>query len=163
MLSKEMQKAFNEQINKEMFSSYLYLAISAALSEQYLDGFAKFFQVQAQEEWGHAMKIFKYINERSGRVVLEKIDKPQSDYKDIEEIFTLTLDHEKKVTKSIHTLVDLAIKEKDHASASFLDWFVNEQVEEEANMENWLAKIKMVGVKGQALIMLDVHAGKRGE
>jgi ferritin len=163
MLSKEMEKALNEQINKELFSSYFYLAMAAYLSEQYLDGFAKFFQMQAQEEWGHGMKIYKHVNERGGRVVLEKIDKPQTDYKDIEEIFNLTLDHEKKVTKSIHSLVDLAIKEKDHATKSFLDWFVNEQVEEEANMENWVAKIKMVGLKGQALIMLDVHAGKRGE
>lgn len=163
MLSKEMEKALNEQINKEMFSSYLYLAMSAYLSEQFLDGFAKFFQIQAQEEWGHAMKIYKHVNERGGRVVLEKIDKPQTDFKDIEEIFKLTLEHEQMITKSIHNLVDLAIKEKDHASKNALDWFVNEQVEEEANMENWVAKIKMVGTKGQSLIMLDVHAGRRGE
>jgi ferritin len=163
MLSKEMEKALNEQINKEMYSSYFYLAMSAYLSEQFLDGFASFFQVQAQEEWGHAMKIFKHVNERGGRVVLDKIDKPQTDYKDIEEIFNMTLEHEKFITKSIYDLVDLAVKGKDHASKSFLDWFVNEQVEEEANMENWVAKIKMAGTKGQALLMLDVHAGKRGQ
>ncbi len=162
MLSKTMEKALNEQINKEMFSSYLYLAMSAYLSTQYLEGFAKFFKVQSQEEMGHAMKLFGYINERGGQVVLDKIDKPQTNYKDIEEIFTQTLEHEKFITKSIHELVELAIQEKDHASKNFLDWYVNEQVEEEANMDNWLAKIKMVGNKGQALIMLDVHAGQRG-
>lgn len=162
MLSKTMEKALNEQINKEMFSSYLYLAMSAYLSTQYLEGFAKFFKVQSQEEMGHAMKLFGYINERGGQVVLDKIDKPQTNYKDIEEIFAQTLEHEKFITKSIHELVELAIQEKDHASKNFLDWYVNEQVEEEANMDNWLAKIKMVGNKGQALIMLDVHAGQRG-
>ena len=162
MLSKTMEKALNEQINKEMFSSYLYLAMSAYLSTQYLEGFAKFFKVQSQEEMGHAMKLFGYINERGGQVVLDKIDKPQTNYKDIEEIFAQTLEHEKFITKSIHALVELAIQEKDHASKNFLDWYVNEQVEEEANMDNWLAKIKMVGNKGQALIMLDVHAGQRG-
>ncbi len=163
MLSKEMEKALNEQINKEMYSSYFYLAMSAYLSDQFLDGFAGFFQAQAQEEWGHAMKIYKHVNERGGRVVLEKIDKPQTDYKDIEEIFDLTLEHEKFVTKSIHELVDLAVKKNDHASKSFLDWFVNEQVEEEANMEAWVAKIKMAGTKGHALLMLDAHAGQRGK
>jgi ferritin len=163
MLSKTMEKALNEQINKEMYSSYLYLAMSAHLSTQYLDGFAKFFKVQSQEEMGHAMKLFGYLNERGGQVVLDKIDKPQTTYKDIEEIFTQTLEHEKYITKSIHGLVELALQEKDYASQNFLTWFVNEQVEEEANMDNWLAKIKMVGIKGQALIMLDVHAGKRGE
>jgi len=162
MSSKTMEKALNEQINKEMFSSYLYLAMSAYLSTQYLEGFAKFFKVQSQEEMGHAMKLFGYINERGGQVVLDKIDKPQTNYKDIEEIFAQTLEHEKFITKSIHELVELAIQEKDHASKNFLDWYVNEQVEEEANMDNWLAKIKMVGNKGQALIMLDVHAGQRG-
>jgi len=162
MLSKTMEKALNDQINKEMFSSYLYLAMSAYLSTQYLEGFAKFFKVQSQEEMNHAMKLFGYINERGGQVVLDKLDKPQTNYKDIEEIFTQTLEHEKFITKSIHELVELAIQEKDHASKSFLDWYVNEQVEEEANMDNWLAKIKMVGNKGQALIMMDVHAGQRG-
>jgi len=162
MLSKSMEKALNEQINKEMYSSYLYLAMAAYLSEQFLDGFAKFFQIQSQEEWGHAMRIYKHVNERGGRVILEKIDKPQPEFKDIEEIFNLTLEHEQFITKSIHELVDLAAKDKDHATKNFLDWFVNEQVEEEANMENWVAKIKMAGSKGQALFMLDSQAGKRG-
>ena len=107
------------------------------------------------------MKIYKHVNERGGRVVLEKIDKPQTTFKDLEEIFTLTLAHEQFITKSINSLVDLAIKEKDHASQTFLDWFVNEQVEEEANMETWLAKVKMSGAKGHVLFMLDGHAGER--
>ncbi|OPZ71106.1 MAG: Ferritin [bacterium ADurb.Bin478] len=161
MLSKTMEKALNEQINKEMYSSYLYLAMAAHLSEQHLDGFGKFFEIQAQEEWGHAMKIYKHVNERGGRVVLEKIDKPQTTFKDLEEIFTLTLAHEQFITKSINSLVDLAVKEKDHASQIFLDWFVNEQVEEEANMENWLVKIRMSGAKGHVLFILDSHAGER--
>lgn len=161
MLSKEMEKAFNAQINNELFSGYLYLAMSAFLSENYLDGFANYFKVQAKEELGHAMKMYGYVFERGSRVVLEKIDKPQADFKDVEEIFTMALEHEKKITKNIHELVELAIKSKDHASKNFLDWFVNEQVEEEANMDKWVNTIKMVGTKGQALIMMDVHAGKR--
>ena len=162
MLSKEMEKEMNEQVNKELYSAYLYLAMAAQLEAQNLDGFANFFKIQAQEEVGHALKFYAYINGRGNRVLLDAIDKPQAEFSDVEEIFDISYKHEQFVTQRIHKLVDLAIKESDHASKTFLDWFVTEQVEEEASMDNVLQKIRMVGKAGHALLMLDAQLGKRG-
>jgi ferritin len=161
MVSKEMEKQLNLQINKELYSAYYYLAMAAYCENNYLSGFAKFFQIQATEEVGHANKFYKYLNEQGGRVVLDAIEKPPTDYKDVEEIFQLGLDHEKFVTKSIYGLVALADKENDYATKSFLNWFVNEQVEEEATMDTMLNKIRMAGKEGTALFMLDARAGTR--
>ena len=162
MLSKEMEKEMNLQINKELYSAYLYLAMAADLEAVNLTGFAKFFEAQAKEEVNHAAKFYKYINERGNRVILDAIEKPQMEFKDVEEIFELSYKHEQYVTGRIHHLVDLAIREKDHASKTFLDWFVSEQVEEEASMDQILQKIKMIGKAGHALLMLDAQAGTRG-
>ncbi len=161
MISKQMEEKLNEQINKEMYSSYLYLAMSAYLSEKYLDGFAHFFRVQSHEEWMHAMKIYDYINEQGGRVELEKIEKPPKEFKDVEDIFTKTLEHEKFITKSIQELFEAAMKEKDYATAGMLDWFVKEQIEEEANMDNALNKVKMAGNAPHALMFLNEKFGQR--
>jgi ferritin len=136
--------------------------MAAQLEAQNLDGFANFFTMQAQEEVGHAMKFYAFINERGNRVVLEAIDKPQAEFKDVEEIFNISYKHEQFVTQRIHKLVDLAIVESDHASKTFLDWFVTEQVEEEASMDAVLQKIRMVGVTGHGLLMLDAQLAKRG-
>jgi len=163
MLSKEMEKQINIQINKELYSGYYYLAMAAFFDAQNLGGFANFFKVQAKEETGHAMKMYEYVVERGGRVVLEAVDKPPVDYKDAEEIFKLAYEHEQLVTSLIYKLVDLAIKENDHATKSFLDWFVKEQVEEEASMDNILQKIKMGGKSGHMLFMLDSRLGERGK
>jgi len=161
MLSKEMEKEINLQINKELYSAYLYMAMAADLEAKNFNGFANFFKAQAQEEVEHAMKFYGYMNERGNRVVLDAIEKPQVEFKDVEQIFELAYKHEQYVTSRIHTLVDLAIKENDHASKTFLDWFVTEQVEEEASMDNFLHKIKMVGSAGHGLLMLDGQAGTR--
>jgi ferritin len=161
MLSKKMEKAINEQINRELFSAYLYLSMSTYLADQNLDGMAGFMKVQAQEEVGHAMKMYDYVEEQGGRVILEAIEKPQTDFEDAEQIFKLSLEHEKFITKNIHNLVDLAIQEKDHASKTFLDWYVTEQVEEESTMDGIVGKFQMIGKQGHALLMLDSQLGQR--
>ena len=161
MISKEMEKALNEQVNKEFYSAYLYLSMAAYLADQHFDGMATFMKAQAQEEVGHGMKIYAYVEEQGGRVILDAIDKPQADFEGVEQIFDLSLKHEKFVTKSIHSLVDQAIKEGDHATKTFLDWFVTEQVEEEAGMDTILHKVKMIGKQAHGLFMLDGQLGQR--
>ncbi len=161
MISAKMEKIMNEQINKEMYSAYFYLSMAADLREKYLDGFAHFFEHQAQEEMEHAMKFYSYINEQGGRVKLDAIEKPQATYKDVEEIFDLSLKHEKFVTKSINDIYALAAKENDFASMQMLDWFVKEQVEEEGNMDKALHMVKMAAKAPHALMMLDAQFGKR--
>lgn len=162
-ISKTLQDAINEQINKELFSEYLYLSMAAYSFNQNLEGFGKWFMIQAKEEHSHAMKFFKYIYERRGSVVLKAIEKPEADFKSMEEVFEQTLKHEELVTKSIHNLADLAIKENDHASNSFLKWFIDEQVEEEANADQILQKLKMMKNNINGMIWLDKELGKRGE
>jgi ferritin len=161
MLSNEMEKELNIQINKELYSAYYYLAMAAWAEQKSLDGVGNFFQVQAQEEISHAQKFYHFVNERGGRVILDAIEKPQDEYKDVKEIFTLALEHEQFVTSRIHKLVDVAIKESDHATKTFLDWFVSEQVEEEASMDAILQKIELVGTTGQGLFMIDAELGGR--
>ena len=130
MISKEMEKALNEQINKETYSAYLYFSMAAYFESENFEGMASFMKAQAGEELEHAMKIYDYVNEQGGRVVLEAIEKPQTNYKGALEIFEMSLKHEKFITASINKLVDQAIKENDHATRTFLSWFVTEQVEE---------------------------------
>lgn len=155
MLSKKMESAINKQINAEMWSAYLYLSMSAYFSKNNLHGFANWMKVQYQEENAHAMKFFNYVLERGGTVTLEPIDKVDTDWKDIITVFEETLKHEQKVTSLIHNLVNIAIEEKDHASNNFLQWFVTEQVEEEANADEILSQLKMIEGKGPALFMID--------
>ncbi len=161
MLSKEMEKEINVQINKELYSAYLYLAMAAYFDDKNLSGFANFFQIQAQEEVSHAQKFYHYVYERGGRVVLDAIDKPQTDFKDVKAVFQQAYEHEQYVTGRINTLMDLAIKQNDHASKTFLDWFVSEQVEEEASMDSILQKIDLIGGGGHGILMLDAELGKR--
>ncbi len=161
MLSKEMEKALNNQINKELYSAYYYFAMAAYLDNEGLEGMANFMKAQALEETTHAQKFYDYICERGGRVLLEGIDKPPVDYKSPREIFVLGLEHEKHVTSLIHNLVSLALKENDYATKAFLDWFVTEQVEEEATMDNIVNKFKYVGDSGHGILMLDAQLGAR--
>ncbi|MBN1996341.1 ferritin [candidate division KSB1 bacterium] len=161
MLSKEMEKEINIQINKELYSAYLYMAMAAYFDNKNLSGFANFFQVQAQEEVFHAQKFYHYLFERGGRVVLEAIEKPQTDFKDVKAVFQQAYEHEQYVTSRINTLMNLAIKESDHASKAFLDWFISEQVEEEASMDSILQKIDLVGATGHGILMLDAQLGQR--
>jgi ferritin len=161
MLSKKIEKALNEQINKEMFSAYLYLSMSAHSSYIGLPGFANWFMVQYKEEMEHATRIYNYINEHGGKVILKQIETPSSDFKGPNDMFQQTLKHEKFITSSINELVNLAIKEMDHATQIFLQWFVTEQIEEEANDNDILAKLKLAGDKGNGLFMIDKELGSR--
>ena len=160
MLSEKMEEALNEQINKEMYSAYLYMAMSAHSKHMGLDGFANWFMVQYQEEMTHAMKIYDYINEQGGQVKLRAIKEPPSEFESPLDMFEKTLEHEKFITKSINELMDLAIKENDHATQIFLHWFVTEQIEEEANDNEIIAKLKLVG-DGNGLFMLDKELAAR--
>ncbi len=155
MLKKKMQEALNEQINKELWSSYLYLSMAAYFEDQNYPGFANWMRVQAKEEVSHAMKIFDYVHARGGRVFLKPIAEVPSQWDDVKTAFDETLKHERIVTESIHELVDLAIKEKDHATNNMLQWFVEEQVEEEATADEILNKIEMTEGKPHALMMVD--------
>lgn len=161
MLKDKIQKALNAQMNLELSSSYLYLAMAAYFQSENLNGFAQWMKVQSGEEYGHAMKIYGYINQRNGRINLANIDAPKSEWKDAAEVFTETLKHEQKVTVAIDKLVDLAITEKDHATNTFFQWFVTEQVEEEATAMNILDKIKLVGDNKNGLFLLDRELGMR--
>lgn len=161
MIKKKIEAAFNEQINAETFSAYLYLSMSAALERMNLPGFANWMRVQAQEEMTHAMKFFRHIIERGGKVILTAIDAPQTDWKNVADVFKAALGHEEKVTGLINDLVDLAMAEKDHAAGMMLQWFVSEQVEEEANALEMLGKLEIVGETAGGLYMLDKEMAQR--
>ena len=161
MLDKKIEKALNEQINKEMYSAYLYMAMSADTTHKGLDGFANWFMVQYQEEMEHAMRIYNYIKEQGGKVILDEIEQPPSSFDDPLDMFKKTLEHEQFITKSIHDLVALARKENDYATEIFLQWFVTEQIEEEANDNEIIDKLKMVGNKGNGLYMVDRELAQR--
>ena len=161
MLSKKIEKALNEQLNKEMYSAYLYMSMSAHSTNIGLSGFANWFMVQYHEEMEHAMKIYNYINEQGGKVKLMAIDEPPSVFKGPMDMFQKTLKHEQFITKSINDLMDLAIKEKDHATQIFLQWFVTEQIEEEGNDNEIINKLKLAGDKGNGLFMIDKELGAR--
>ncbi len=155
MISKEMQDALNGQINAEGYSSYLYLAMSAYLHSINLRGFAHWMRVQTQEELGHSIKIYDYVNGRGGRPVLKQIEAPPSDWKSPLEVFEAAYGHECMITGLINTLVDKAISEGDHATNVFLQWFVTEQVEEEATADDVVQKLRMVGDSPGELLILD--------
>jgi ferritin len=161
MISKKMEKAINEQINREMYSAYLYLAMAAYAEQTGLKGFANWFRVQNEEETEHAMKFFDYIHEQGGRVELGAIEKPPAEFKSPQALFDQSLKHEQFITKSIGELVDLAVKENDHATRNMLQWYVKEQVEEEANAQEIVTKLKMIGPSGSGLLYLDGKLAKR--
>jgi ferritin len=161
MISDKMEKAINDQINAELYSSYLYLSMSAYFHTHNLEGFANWMRIQYQEETFHALKFFDYLAERGGKPELTQIAAPPKDFKSIVEIFEMTLEHERKVTGLIHKLVDLAISKSDHATNSMLQWYVNEQVEEEASAEKLLGELKRIGDNSSALFMLDREMSAR--
>jgi ferritin len=161
MLKANVQEALNTQINAEVASAYLYLAMAAYFESKNFHGLARWMEVQAREEWGHAMKIFHQVNERGGRVILKQIDAPQGEWKSVMEVFEQTLAHELKVTEKIHSLVKLATVECDYATLAFLQWFVTEQVEEENQVIEIVEKLKLMGESHVGLFMLDSELGKR--
>lgn len=154
-------KALNEQIKHEFYSSYLYLAIASYFDNIPLDGMYKWFKKQAEEEHEHGMKIYHYINDRNMQVDLQAIDKPPAKFKSVEQIFEMALAHEKKVTHWINEIYEMALKEKDHATAVFLQWFITEQVEEEKNAQDNLDQIKLIGDDKAALFVIDQNFAKK--
>ncbi len=161
MLSEKMLSALNDQINAELYSSYLYLSMAAYFEDKGLPGFAHWMKAQAVEELGHAAKFFEYVHERGGRVHLEQIEKPPTEWNSPEAAFEAVLKHEVHVTGLINKLVDLALEEHDHATNNFLQWFVSEQVEEEASVNEVLQRLKLALEARQGLFMLDRELAAR--
>jgi ferritin len=161
MISKKMEEALNEQVNAELYSAYFYLSMESYFRAQNLNGFANWMRAQTQEEVSHAMKIYDFIDERGGRVLLKAIEGPQREWDSALGVFDAVYAHEQKVTALINNLVDLAIEEKDHATNSFLQWFVNEQVEEEASADEIVQKLKMMASAPGGMFMLDRELGQR--
>ena len=161
MISKKIEKAFNDQIQAELFSAYLYMAMSAYFTDQNLDGMAHWMRMQTQEEVIHAMKMYDYLAERDGRPVLQPIEAPPKTWKSPLAVFEAAFKHEQLVTKRINNMVNLALAEKDHATHIFLQWFVDEQVEEEANADKNVKNIEMTGDSGHGLLMIDREMAAR--
>lgn len=161
MIKQKVESALNNQMNKEFYSYYLYLAMAAYFELNSLKGFGHWLRIQAKEEAEHAMKLYDYLIERDSKVVLQPIEAPPSSWKSHKEAFTAAYQHEQKVTGLITKLVELAKSEKDHATELFLQWFVKEQVEEEATAHEVLQKLQLVGNEGSALFMLDGELNKR--
>jgi ferritin len=155
MMKEKVLQALNKQINAEMHSAYLYLSMSAYFEDKGLPGFANWMKVQYHEELTHALKIFDFVNERKGRVILEPIAGVPNDFDGVIDVFEKTLEHEELVTKMIDDLVDIAVEASDHATQSFLRWFVDEQVEEEANVNALLDSLRLINGQGNGLFMLN--------
>jgi ferritin len=161
MISKKLNDAINEQINRELYSEYLYSSMRAWFASQSLDGFANWMMVQTKEEHAHGMGLYQYLLERGGKVVLKAIAQPPAEFKTPLNAFKMTLEHEHFITKSINELMDLAAKEKDHALKSFLQWYVDEQVEEENNDETIIHKLEMVKDRPEGILFLDKELSLR--
>jgi ferritin len=161
MLNKNVQDAINTQIKNEIYSAYLYLSMSGYFESINLPGFAKWMRIQWQEELEHALKFFDFVNDRAGRVVLGAIDQPKSDFESPLAVFQEALAHEQKVTAMINNLYALAVKENDYPAQVLLQWYINEQVEEEKNATNIVEQLKRIGNDGSALLILDRELGAR--
>ena len=161
MFNEKMEKALNNQINAEYFSAYLYLAMAAYFESINLPGFANWTRVQVQEETSHAMKLFDFICERGGRAMLDAIEKPASEWESPEAAFEAIYEHECYISGRINELVSLSLEEKDHASNNMLQWFVAEQVEEEATADGILQQVKRVGNDGPGIYLIDMELAKR--
>ena len=161
MLNEKIESLLNDQVNKELFSAYLYLSIEAYFNSINLQGFAHWFRVQTMEERDHALLIFEYINRAGGRVKLQPIDGPKTEFASIQEALAQSLEHERFVTNSIYDIVDAARQERDHKTDSFLKWFIDEQVEEEENADNNIRKFDLVKDDGRGILMLDAEFATR--
>ena len=162
MISEKMQEAINEQIQAEFYSAYMYLSMSAYFEARNLPGFAKWLRVQFQEEQVHALKLYDYLIERDGVVMLQPIAEPPLEWEGNLEAFQAVLEHEQKVTGLINKLYEVALKEKDYATQVMLQWFINEQVEEEKNAHDIIEQLLLIDARGTAVLMLDHQLGKRG-
>jgi len=162
-LSSKLEKVLNDQINLEFSSAYAYLGMAAYFERTAFTGFGKWMELQSKEELGHANRFFKYIVERGGKVTLQAIAEPKCDYKSPLDAFKASLGHEQKVSASICAIYELAAGEKDFATLSFLKWFLDEQVEEERNVGDILAKLELVGDNRNGLYQIDQQAARRAE
>jgi ferritin len=160
-VSKKMNAALNDQINRELASAYIYLSMSTYCAEANLKGAASWLRIQWEEELEHATKLIDYIGERGGSTALKAIAQPASKFKSLLDVFEQVLAHEQKVTAAIHKIYDLAVAEKDPASQAFLQWYVNEQVEEENSPAEIISMLQLAGDTGPALLMIDRHLAER--
>lgn len=160
-MNRKVVEAINDQIKNELFSGYLYLSMSAWFETQNLHGMAKWMKKQASEEQSHAMKFFEYLNERGAAVVLQAIDAPQVSFESALQIFEMALKHEQFITAKINSLYELAVAEKDYPTQILLQWYINEQVEEEDNASTAVEMLKMAGDKSYQLLMMDSKFGAR--
>lgn len=161
MITKKMVDAINEQINWELYSAYLYVAMGASAASAGLNGFANWFNVQVKEELTHTEKFYNYVLQQGGKIKLKAIAKPTEEYGSPAELFTETLEHEEKVTGLINKLVDVAKKENDHATQGFLQWFVSEQVEEVSSAADVVQRLKLIGKDGNGLLLIDSQLATR--
>jgi len=160
-MDKKLEQAINKQINAEYYSSYLYLSMAAYCEASNLPGIAHWMQMQAKEEMIHVEKFFAFVNDRGGRVLLEAIAKPLTDFASIKDVFQKTLEHEQKVTQSINNLYALARDLNDNAATTFLQWFITEQVEEEKSVSDILGKLRFIKEESMGILMLDQELGAR--
>ena len=163
MISDAMQKSINEQVNKELCSSYLYLSMAAYFENNNLPGFAKWMYVQADEERGHGMKLFEHLVDRGGRVTPAPISGPQTEWKTSLEVFKQIQPHEAVVTASINAPYEVTLKEKNYPAQVLLQWFITAQVEEEKNAAEVVQQLELIDARGTAVLMLDRQLGKRGK
>ncbi len=161
MVSEKLMKALNDQMNFEFESAHYYLAMAAYCGDQDLDGFEHFFLVQAEEERFHAMKFFNFIKEMDGRPTIQSMGEPKNEFDSLIDVFETALGHEKKVTKRIYDLMDIATEEKSYPAITFLNWFVDEQVEEEDTMKTIISKLQRLGSNGNGIFMMDKELGQR--
>lgn len=160
-MNQSLSEALNEQMNFEFYSAHVYMAIAGYCSGESLDGFANFFIVQAEEERFHAMKIYKFLNDRGKRVTFTGFESPNNDYSSVLQAFEQAFQHEQIVTKRIYHLSDLALNDREHATIQFLKWFIDEQVEEEAMFDNLINKLKRIDQDSNAFFMLEAELAQR--
>lgn len=161
MLSKKLLQGLNDQINFEFYSSYTYLAMAGYCESIDLSGFANFFRVQAKEELDHAMKLYDYVYQKNGSVVLEQVNKPQGDYDGIIDVFENGYEHEQLVTRKIYELTDIAYEEREHSTISLLKWFIDEQVEEENNFNSLVKRVRRIEDNPAGLYLMDDELATR--
>jgi len=161
MIEKKMQEEINKQINEELFAAYLYQSMAAYFAELNLNGFTNWMDKQVKEELEHARKFYDYLIERGGRVELEAIEKPQKEWESPLAAFEAAYGHEQHVTKRINHMMDVAEELKDRATLSMLQWFIDEQVEEEASTDEYVQMLKMIGKDNRGIFMVDRELAKR--
>ncbi len=160
-MDKNLKELLNQQINKELYSAYLYLSMASYFDSINLEGFSHWMKVQVKEEFSHAMKFYEFLFDRGEKVILERIEKPTSDFSSVSDVFEKILAHEKKITESIEKIYEMAQKVEDKATIVFIQWFISEQIEEEKTAQRILEKLKMIKEHPHGILMLDAQMAKR--